>query len=377
MLAFVMRRALTATALSFLASCREAPPPPAPMTPPAALPHPAPTDGSARAPSDVFRPQRVTHAGRAMGTHVQLVAYTTPSVDATQAARLFEAALVEIQRVESLMTTWRADSELSRVNASAGKAPVSVSDETFAVVAKSLETSRISEGTFDITFESLHGLWKFDEDLDPSPPGAADVKKRLPLVGYGHVHVDTSKKSIFLDRAGTKISLGGIAKGYGVDRAADVLSRGGLESFFVQAGGDLLARGQKPDGTGWQAGIRDPRGPATKYFAMVEVSDHAFSTAGDYERSYIVDGKRYHHIIDPRTGFPATASRSVTIWAKTAFEADAIDDAVFILGPKKGLALVDSLDDVGAVIVDDKNDLWVSKRLRGKVALVAAPSDGP
>ncbi len=123
--------------------------------------------------------------------------------------------------------------------------------------------------------------------------------------------------------------------------------------------------------------MRDPRAPGEgDYFAMLEVEDHAFSTAGDYERGFVKDGKRYHHIIDPRTGYPATASRSVTIWARDAFTADAIDDAVFILGPKKGLELVDSLDDAGAVIVDDHNKVWISSRLKDKLHQIRPPTDG-
>ncbi|MEO8874325.1 MAG: FAD:protein FMN transferase, partial [Polyangiaceae bacterium] len=232
------------------------------------------------------------------------------------------------------------------------------------------------EGTFDITFESLHGLWKFDQDLDPHPPTAAQVKAKLPLLGYKHVHLDQAAHTIFIDQEGTKISLGGIAKGYAVDHAVKILDDAGLDSFYVQAGGDLYARGKKPDGSAWQAGIRDPRGPDGSYFAMIDLSDHAFSTAGDYERSYVIGDKRYHHIIDPRTGYPATASRSVTIFADSAYEADAIDDAVFILGPKKGLALVESIDHMGAVIVDEKNNMWVSKRLQGKVKLLRAPTPG-
>lgn len=174
----------------------------------------------------------------------------------------------------------------------------------------------------------------------------------------------------------TKIGLGGIAKGYAVDMAARVLEKAGLVSFFVQAGGDLLARGKKPDGTQWQAGVRDPRGREGSYFALLPLSDHAFSTAGDYERSYVVGGKRYHHIIDPRTGQPASACRSVTIWAPTALLADEIDDAVFILGPEKGMKLVESIDGVGAVIVDAKNNVGISKRLQGKVQIVGVPTDG-
>jgi thiamine biosynthesis lipoprotein len=265
---------------------------------------------------------------------------------------------------------------------------VVVSQETFDVVKEAVHASEISEGTFDITFESLHGLWKFDQDLDPHPPTDAQVKAKLPLLSYHHIHLDAGTKSkvadasleaseptVFLDKKGVRISLGGIAKGYAVDRASKVLLDRGIDSFFVQAGGDLYTHGKKADGSDWSAGVRDPRGPEGSYFALLEVSDHAFSTAGDYERSYIVNGRRYHHIIDPRTGYPATASRSVTIWAPTALQADALDDAVFILGPEKGLALVESQAGVGAVIVDAHNKVWVSQRLQGQLQLIREPTD--
>ena len=312
-----------------------------------------------------------------MGTHLQFAAFTTPALPPAKVKAAFESAIAEIKRVEAIMTTWRPDSELSKVNAAAGKSAVPVSEETLQIVKDSIRTSEISEGTFDITFQTLHGLWKFDEDLDPHPPADRDVKARLPFVGYKNIIVDDANKTLKLAKPETQISLGGIAKGYAVDRAVAVLDRIGLTSFFVQAGGDLFARGKKADGTDWQAGIRDPRGPAEKYFARLSLPDHAFSTAGDYERSYIVGGKRYHHIIDPRTGYPATASRSVTIWAPTALVADEIDDAVFILGPQKGLALVESLDGVGAVIVDAKNNVFISKRLQGKLEIVSVPTDAP
>jgi thiamine biosynthesis lipoprotein len=176
---------------------------------------------------------------------------------------------------------------------------------------------------------------------------------------------------------GMRISLGGIAKGYAVDKAAAVLEKAGLRAYFVQAGGDLFIRGKKPDGKPFKVGVRDPRSKTeSDSFGELDVEDHAFSTAGDYERGFVKDGKRYHHIIDPRTGYPATASRSVTIWADDAFTADAVDDAVFILGPEKGLALVESLDGVGAVIVDKSNKVWVSKRLEGHFVKWREPTDG-
>ncbi len=371
--------------ITLAAACRDQPGPSgpgrateSPVPPELPSPPPAAAPDAARAPDAPapFVTERVTGEGAAMGTHLAFAAYTTPTVGTKQVRDAFDASISEIRRIESLMTTWRPDSEISKINAAAGKSAIGVSDETLAIIKDSIHTSAISEGTFDITFQTLHGLWKFDEDLDPHPPSEKDIKARLPFVGYKNIVVDDAKKTVRLAKEKTQIGLGGIAKGYAVDRAVAVLEKAGLTSFFVQAGGDLFARGKKPDGTEWQAGIRDPRGPEFKWFAKLPLSDHAFSTAGDYERSYVVGGKRYHHILDPRTGYPATACRSVTIWATSALVADEIDDAVFILGPKKGLALVESLDGVGAVIVDAKNNLWVSKRLQGKLEVVGAPTEG-
>lgn len=368
-----------------VSGCRDQPAaivPPLPSTPPAASEDPAKavlasaSEPLPHASTRAFVPERVQGSGAAMGTHIAFAAYTTPATDATKIRQSFDAAIDEIKRIEALMTTWRPDSEVSRINAAAGKSAVKVSDETFAVIKESVHASEISEGTFDITFHTLHGLWKFDEDLDPHPPSEEAIRARLPFVGWRNIKLDETAKSVMLAKDKTQIGLGGIAKGYAVDMAAKVLDRAGLTSYFVQAGGDLFARGTKPDGTEWQAGIRDPRGPEGRWFAKLPLTNHAFSTAGDYERAYVVGGKRYHHIIDPRTGQPATACRSVTIWAPSALLADEIDDAVFILGPEKGMKLVESLDGVAAVIVDARNNVGVSKRLQGKLQVVGVPSDG-
>jgi thiamine biosynthesis lipoprotein len=379
---------LAVLALPPAAGCRDQAPPPAPPPMdttaggqaealPTLPPAPAAPAPSARvAPSASFVPQKVTAEDRAMGTHLAYASFTTPELDSARLHAAFDAATAEIRRIEKLMTTWDPASEVSRINAAAGKEAVAVGSETFDVIREALHASALSEGCFDITFETLHGLWKFDQDLDPHPPSAADVRARVKYLGWRHVKLDEAAHTVKLDEPHVRIGLGGIAKGYAVDQASRVLLEAGLATFYVQAGGDLYTRGTKPDGAPWQAGIRDPRGAEGDYFAMMPVSDHAFSTAGDYERAYVVDGKRYHHIIDPRTGYPATASRSVTIWAPTALLADEIDDAVFILGPEKGLALVESLDGVGAVIVDAHNRVWTSKRLEGKVVPVHPPKDG-
>jgi FAD:protein FMN transferase len=154
------------------------------------------------------------------------------------------------------------------------------------------------------------------------------------------------------------------------------LRQAGLQTFLVQAGGDLYGAGKKPDGSSWTSGIQDPRAAEGVFFATIELTDHAFSTAGDYARAYVIGNQRYHHIIDPRTGYPATASRSVTVWADDATTADAVDDAVFILGPERGLRLAEASPGVGVVIVDKNNKLWISRRLQGKVHVTGKPSDG-
>ncbi len=327
-------------------------------------------------PAAPFVVEKVTGEDHAMGTHLAYASFTTPALDALRLHALFDAATAEIRRLEKLMTTWDPASEVSQINDAAGQHPVVVGQETYDVIREAVHASEISDGCFDITFETLHGLWKFDQDLDPHPPTPADVKAKVKYVGYRHVKLDPAALTVFLDEAHVRIGLGGIAKGYAVDKAAKVLLDAGVTSFYVQAGGDLYTHGSKPDGSAWQAGVRDPRGPDGDYFVMMPVIDHAFSTAGDYERSYIVDGKRYHHIIDPRTVYPATASGSVTFCDPTAVMADEIDDAVFILGPKKGLELVESLEGVGAVIVDAHDHVWVSKRLEGKLRTVHPTKDG-
>jgi FAD:protein FMN transferase len=311
-----------------------------------------------------------------MGTEVTFSAYTA---DADKAEHAFTAAYDEIRRVERLMTDWERpgepESDIVRVNKAAGKKAVKVSAETIEVIEKSLEMSRRSQGAFDITFAAMHGLWKFDEDMDKSLPSPNDIEQRRKLIDWRDVLVNAKAGTVKLRRAGMRMGLGGIAKGYGVDRCSAVLRTAGLENFMVQAGGDLFVAGRK-GAASWMVGVRDPRGGPRDIIARMPIQDHAFSTAGDYERGFVLNGRRYHHIIDPKTGYPATASREVTIFAPNAFLADALDDSVFILGPKKGLELVDSYPDCATLIVDAQNKVWMSKSLEGKLQRTAAPTDG-
>jgi thiamine biosynthesis lipoprotein len=314
-----------------------------------------------------------TRNGSAMGTEVRISVYTDDEPGALRAA---DAAFAEIRRIEALMTTWRDDSEVSRVNAQAGVQPVRVSDELLEVLDMAEKAARWSDGAFDVTFYALKGLWRFDEDLERRVPDEAELKRRLPLIDHKALVIDRAAHTVFLRKKGMAINLGGIAKGYAVDRAAAVLRKAGFKDAIVQAGGDLMCAGSK-EGQPFVAGIRDPRGGRADVFGRLKLIDHAFSTAGDYERFFILDGKRYHHILDPRTGHPATRSRSVTIYAPNALLADALDDAVFILGWERGFQMLSNIPDVGAVVVDDHGQVHVSPRIVDRVQIDYTPANEP
>src|SRR5450631_523182 len=321
-------------------------------------------------------PEKVDFQDVAMGTNVHMIAYTNPQVDAEHIKLAINDALLEMRRLEGLMSEWHDDSEVGRINANP-EHWVNVGPETFAVISRAQGESKASDGAFDITFQAMSNIWKFGSAAEAQPklPDPAEIAQRRKLVDYRRVELDPKTLAVRIPKD-HKIGLGGIAKGYIVDRAVDVLKKAGIQTFLVQAGGDLFGAGRKPDGSAWISGIQDPRQVEGVSFATIELTDHAFSTAGDYARSYIIGKRRYHHIIDPHTGYPATASRSVTVWADDATTADAIDDAVFILGPERGLKLVAATPGVGVVVVDKNNKVWVSPRLEGKVRVTRQPTDG-
>lgn len=319
--------------------------------------------------------QKWTYNGTAMGTVVSVFIWTD---DEAKAAKGNKLVMDEMKRLDGVMTTWTNDSEVSKINQAAGDKPVVVSEETYTVIERAVDVSKRSGGVFDITVGAFKGLWKFDEDMDGTLPDPADVKKRLALIGWKDIVLDKAKHSVFLKRKGMSITLGGIAKGYAVDKAAKLLEDAGFTSFMVQAGGDMYVKGKKDDAP-WVVGIRDPRGPRDSMFALAPIEDHSFSTSGDYERGFVKDGVRYHHILDPKDGFPAHASRSVTIRAKDAFTADAWSKVMFIDGWKKGLEVIqkEKLDDFEVVWVDDKNEVHMTKGIEGAIKRLKDPTPGP
>jgi FAD:protein FMN transferase len=322
-----------------------------------------------------FQPTKVEVKEEAMGTSLHFITFTTPAMDESATRAVIAKAVEEVRRLENVLSEWKPESEVGQINTRAGEW-VAVGPEALEVIGKGLWAGKLSGGSFDITFQALSKVWKFGSAQEPTPklPSRAEVERLRRLIDYRRVQLDEAGRRVRIGKD-QQLGLGGIAKGYIVDRTAKVLREGGVQSFLAQAGGDLYGAGRKPDGAPWVSGIRDPRGKDGDMFAVLELTDHAFSTAGDYARSYVVGGKRYHHIIDPKTGYPATACRSVTVWAPDATTADGVDDAVFILGPERGLKLVESLDGVGAVIVDEKNRVFISERLTDRVKVLKAPTD--
>jgi thiamine biosynthesis lipoprotein len=309
-----------------------------------------------------------------MGTELQLTAWTA---DEPGAVAAFEKIFQEFDRLEGLLSNWREGSDIQRLNAAAGRHPVPVGTELRNVLQTARQVSEWTGGKFDVTFGVMSGLWKFDyQNQDGTIPEHSEVIRRRKLIDYRDLVVDERAGTAFLRREGMAANLGGIGKGYAVDRARDILRERGFRDFLIQFGGDLYAAGHSGDHP-WRLGIQDPRGPANRIFATMDVSESTFSTSGDYARFFMKDGRRYHHILDPATGEPAQGCRSVTIMTGSATIADGLSTGVFILGPEAGMALIEQLPDVEGVIVSAKNEVLVSSGLKGRLTVLAPPTDAP
>jgi thiamine biosynthesis lipoprotein len=287
--------------------------------------------------------------------------------------RTINKAFTEIERIEDLMSEWRPKSEVSQVNQLAGIKPSKVSQDTLKVVITGLESSRFSHGAFDMTWAALRDMYLFQPGEEKIPT-QNEIKTKLPLVRYQDVIVDEKASTIFLKRKGMALGLGGIAKGYALDKASDILKLGGLRNFTIFGGGQVFvagSRGPRP----WRVGIQHPR--RSDYIAYVETKDGSVATSGDYEHAFFRDGKRWHHIIDPKTGYPVQHTVSVTIVAPTGLYADAIDNGVFVLGAKKGIAMLKKLPfKVEAVVIDSDFRVHTTEGIKTKLVWKAKLKDG-
>jgi len=288
-----------------------------------------------------------------MGTLVEVTAVGPED----KAKNAVEAALDAVKQVEDL-TSFHKQSQLTRVNEAAGVEPVKVDQQLLALVEKSLEIAARTHGAFDPTIGPLSNLWRFSAG-EPHLPDRAAIASALEIVGWEKVRIDRAKGTVFLPERGMALDLGGIAKGYALDRAAAAIREAGIRSALVNAGGDIVALGEKEPGKPWRIGIQDPRSPSS-IIAVAPVKDGAILTSGDYERFFTEDGKRYHHILDPKTGYPAEGLESVTILTPDARAADGMSLAVFVLGLKEGLRLIESTPGVYGLLVDSQGEIHLS-----------------
>ncbi len=287
---------------------------------------------------------------------------TVVEQDSVRAQKALRAAIDEIRRIEKLISSWLPGSQTSEINRNAGIRPVHVNKELFDLIKRAIAISRITDGAFDITYASMDKIWHFDGSMTEKPSEEA-IKKSVEKVGYQNIVLDEESQTVFLKKKGMKIGFGGIGKGYAADRAKKLLMEMGVKAGIINASGDMNTWGNAPDGRPWTAAIVNPMNK-NKAFALVPVSDKAVATSGDYEKFVIFDGIRYAHIINPKTGYPATGVISVSVFAPTAELADALATAVFVMGKEVGVNRIDQIPGVECIVVDDRGKIYTSKHIQ-------------
>lgn len=276
-----------------------------------------------------------------------------------------DEAIEEIRRIEKLLTTYDESSETNLINRNAGIEPVKVSKEIFDLIERSKKISHITQGSFDITYGSIDKkLWNFDQSMT-SLPDPETAKQSVRLINYKNVILDEEKRTVFLKEKGMRIGFGGIAKGYAADMAKILLIQKGIKSGIVNAAGDLTAWGCHPNGKPWTIGIADPQG-AQHSFSHLEITNTSIATSGNYEKFVMIDGKKYSHTINPKTGLPVSGIKSVTIISPNAEIADAMATPVMVMGIKTGLDLINQIKGLACIIVDDNNTVYTSKNVNIK-----------
>ncbi|MDB4904714.1 MAG: FAD:protein transferase [Mucilaginibacter sp.] len=276
-----------------------------------------------------------------------------------------DSAVTEISRIEKLLTTFSDDSQTNEINRNAGIQPVKVDEEVFDLIARSLKISSLTQGAFDITYGSIDkSLWNFDVNMKQLPD-AETARKSVRLINYRNVIMDAENTTVFLKEGGMRIGFGGIGKGYAADRAKQVLKERGVLSGVVNASGDLTTWGVQPDGKKWTIGIVNPDS-VNEIFSYMDISDLAVATSGNYEKFVMIDGKKYSHTINPRTGLPVTGIKSVTIITTNAEIADAMATPVMIMGIYVGLDMINQMKNIEAIIIDDNNNLYTSNNINLK-----------
>lgn len=286
---------------------------------------------------------------------------TVVANDTVQANLYEDMAIAEVKRIENLISDWIPTTPLSQINQNAGKQPVKVPLELIELIERSIKISKLTDGAFDISYASMDRIWKFDGSMKEMPSPEA-IKKSVEKVGYENIIIDKEKQTVFLKLEGMKLGMGGIGQGYIADKIKALLLSKGCVAGLVNVSGDISTWGKQPNGEQWKVGIKNPINK-NKIFATFPLEDTAVETSGSYEKYVTFNGKRYSHIIDTRTGYPATGLISVSVFAKTTELADALATGVFVMGKEAGMNLVNQLPGVGCIMVDEDGKISTSNNI--------------
>ena len=278
-----------------------------------------------------------------------------------EANSYIDIAVEEIQRIETMISSWKTNSQTSAINRNAGLKPVKVDDELLKLIKRSIQLSTITDGAFDISFASIDHIWKFNKQ-ETTMPDQAKLLASVEAIGYEHIQLDESKSTVFLSKKGMKIGFGAIGKGYAADKAKKLLIKKGVKAGIINASGDMNTWGKKPDGSAWKVAITNPL-DQTKSYGLFEINNQAVVTSGNYEKYVRINGERYSHIIDPRTGQPTKGILSVSVFAPKAEMADALATSIFVMGIDVGLNLINQLPKVEAIIVKNDGSLATSNHI--------------
>ncbi|WP_084684760.1 FAD:protein FMN transferase [Maribacter forsetii] len=286
---------------------------------------------------------------------------TVVAKDPVEGDVYIDMAISEITRIEKLISSWDSNSQTSKINRNAGIKPVQVDIELFNLIQRGIGISKLTDGAFDISYASMDKIWKFDGSMTVMP-SEESIKASVAKVGYHNIILDKENHTVFLKLAGMKIGFGAIGKGYAADKAKELLKSKGVVAGIINASGDMNTWGKQPNGKEWKVAITNPMNK-NKVFALLPIQNGAVVTSGNYEKYVNFNNIRYTHIIDPRSGYPATGIISVTVFAPKAELADALATSVFVMGKEVGLNRIEQLPQVECIIIDDKGNIITSKNI--------------
>ncbi len=294
-----------------------------------------------------------------MGSRFEI---TVVADDQMEADVYIDLAVDEITRIERLISSWDANSQTSEINKNAGIKPVLVDKELYDLIERAISISKLTDGAFDISYASMDKFWKFDGSMTEMPK-LENIKASVSKVGYENIILDKTNHSVFLKLVGMKIGFGSIGKGYAADKAKSLLISKGVKSGIINASGDMNTWGMQPNGEEWKVAITNPLAK-NKAFALLPIINSAVVTSGNYEKHVTFNGIRYTHIIDPRTGYPATGIISATVFAPKAELADALATSVFVMGKEVGINRINQMPNVECIIIDENGNVFTSDNIK-------------